>query len=157
MDGLVEVIGCVLDLRQLPRRVLVDGRTLHLMLVLLALHLERDVSMSDGVPGECDDTLQLVLRHRQHELVHLLARSFVVMLRHREAARALHQDHLQLLQDGVYLLVEHPFELHLLVCRGDKRRLLSRCHFERICTNQIMRFLLLCSYLHGGGGILLEI
>lgn len=95
MNGLVEVIGRVLDLRQLPRRVLINGRPLDL--VLLPLHLERDIGMRDRVPRQCDDTFQLVLRHRQHELVHLLAGAVVVMLRHREAARAFHQYQLQLL------------------------------------------------------------
>lgn len=97
MDGLVEVIGGVLNLWQLPRRVLIDGRALHLVLMLLPLHLERDVRVSDRIASQSDNALQLVLRHRQHKFVHLLAGAFVVMLGHREASRAFHQDHVQLL------------------------------------------------------------
>lgn len=114
MNGLIEVISRVLHLRQLPRRILINGGALHLVLVLLPLHLERDVGMSYRVPSQGDDALQLFLGHGQHELVDFLGHSVALVLRHREAPRALHQDHVQLLQDSVDLFVEHPFELYLL-------------------------------------------
>lgn len=82
--GLLQMVGGVLHLLQLPRRLRTDGDALHL--VLEALQLVADVRVRDAVAGQRHDALEAFLRQRQAELVDLTA--LVAVQRNGETMRA---------------------------------------------------------------------
>lgn len=78
------MIGGVLHLLQLPRRLRADGDPLDL--VLEALQLVADVGVCDAVAGQRDDALEALLRQHQTELVDFAA--LVAVQRNGETMRA---------------------------------------------------------------------
>lgn len=78
------MVGGVLHLLQLPRRLRTDGDALHL--VLEALQLVADIRVRDAVTGQRHDALEALLRQRQTELVDLAA--LVAVQRNGETMRA---------------------------------------------------------------------